>query len=131
MWRYVLVAFGSAAGGVCRYGAGELLTPRMPATLPLPAATLLVNVLGCYVLSLVQELALRGAALSPETRLMLTTGFCGGFTTYSTFNFEMARLYQDRSLAWSSIYLLLTVVLCLLAHLLGTATARFLGRAHA
>ena len=79
MLAFVLVTLGSAIGGLCRYLVSVLLTPRLSGSWPL--ATLLVNVVGCFVLSLVNETVLRGVPLRPGLRLLLTTGFCGGCTT--------------------------------------------------
>lgn len=124
MLRYLIVALGSAIGGVCRYGVAELVAPRLVGQTVLPLHTLLVNVVGCYVLSLVHEAALGGLALRPATRLLLTTGFCGGLTTYSTFNYETTRLLAERGLAKSALYAGATIVLCLLAHVLAVLTAR-------
>lgn len=121
--HYLLIALGSAVGGVCRAGMAALLLSRVTV---LPLHTLLVNVLGCFILSALNEAALAGVGL--RWRALLTTGFCGGFTTYSTFNYEATQLYGERGLAWSALYGGLTVGLCLSAHFLGVAAARLLLR---
>jgi CrcB protein len=124
MLAYLLVTLGSAVGGLCRYLVAVLLNPRLSGSWPL--ATLLVNVLGCFVLSLVNETVLRGLPLRPSLRLLLTTGFCGGFTTYSTFNFEAVSLVEQRGWLSGIGYASTTIVLCLSAHVLASQLARTL-----
>jgi CrcB protein len=114
---------GSALGGVCRYGLGELLRGRTGA---FPLATLLVNVIGCYLIALINEATLAGLGIRPGLRLLLTTGFCGGFTTYSTFNYEAARLFEERRPLYAAGYFAATAISCLLAHGLGLQTIRAL-----
>jgi CrcB protein len=121
--HYLLIALGSAAGGVCRAGLAAVLETRVTV---LPLHTLLVNVIGCFLLSAINEAVLAGVGL--RWRALLTTGFCGGFTTYSTFNYEATRLYGERGLAWGALYGGLTISLCLAAHFLGVATARLMLR---
>lgn len=128
MVPYLLVALGSALGGVCRYGVAELIVPRLIGTTVLPLQTLLVNFVGCYILSLVNETALLGLGLRPGTRLFLTTGFCGGLTTYSTFNYEVTQLFGHRGAGLGVLYAGSTALLCVLAHGLGVFTARALLR---
>ncbi len=124
MLAFVLVTLGSAIGGLCRYLVSVLLTPRLSGSWPL--ATLLVNVFGCFVLSLVNETVLRGVPLRPSLRLLLTTGFCGGFTTYSTFNYETVSLVEQRSFWSGTGYALTTMMLCVGAHGLASLLARTL-----
>ncbi len=88
----IAVGLGGFAGSVLRYLVSRLVSGVN--FLSLPLGTLLVNVVGCFVLGLLTSLFSRTQGMSPELRLLLTTGLCGGFTTFSTFmgeNFEMAR----------------------------------------
>ncbi len=88
----IAVGLGGFAGSVLRYLVSRLVSGVNFFSLPL--GTLLVNVVGCFVLGLLTGLFSRTQGMSPELRLLLTTGLCGGFTTFSTFmgeNFEMAR----------------------------------------
>ncbi len=124
MLAFLLVTVGSALGGLLRYLTAVLLNPRIPVSWPL--ATLLVNVIGCFVLSLVNETVLRGVPLRPSLRLLLTTGFCGGFTTYSTFNYETVTLVEQRGFFSGAGYAVSTVMLCLGAHLLASLVAKSL-----
>jgi len=83
------VALGGAFGALARYGAGALIARLIGGTFPW--ATLSVNVLGSFALGLLAPLAL-SRGLSPELRLLLTTGFMGAFTTFSTFSLETLQL---------------------------------------
>ncbi len=110
------VALGSAAGGVSRY-----LVDLWFARGGLPWATLLINITGSFLLGFLIRIPLVPSTLSPEVRAMLTVGFCGGFTTFSTFTAETIRLAQDG--AWSKAvgYVAASVLLGLLAGLAGLA----------
>lgn len=105
----IAVGLGGFIGSVLRYLVSRLTTGVDFASLPL--GTLTVNVLGCFVLGLLSGLFERTGSLSPELKLLLTTGLCGGFTTFSTFmgeNFSMARNGQFMLMA---AYLMLSLVL--------------------
>lgn len=116
------VAVGSAAGGVARYfltGAVELR-----AATGFPLGTLVVNVVGCVLLGFIAHLVLVHDGLTPATRLLLTTGFCGGFTTFSTFSLESIELIQSGQLGRAATYLAASVGLGLLGVWLGMAVGR-------
>jgi CrcB protein len=92
----------------------------------LPLGTLAVNVAGCFLMSLVQEVALRSARLPEEARLALTTGLLGGFTTYSAFHHETFTLVRGGSGALALGYVSLTLVAGFVAGFAGLAVARAL-----
>ena len=92
----------------------------------LPYGTLLVNILGSFLLGLLMTFGLRSTLFSPEIRLGLTVGFMGGFTTFSTFSYETLRLLEEGSLWQAGINVVLNVVLCLSFALLGVLVARYL-----
>jgi CrcB protein len=106
------VFVGGGLGSLLRYGVGLLAIRQFGAGYPL--GTLLANIAGSFLLGLLARLGLEGK-VSPATRLGLTTGLCGGFTTYSTFNYEALSLLADGHLAKGGGYLLLTLVLCAVA----------------
>lgn len=100
----MIVAAGSAVGGVLRYLV-SYIARSYPA--PLPYWTLIVNVLGGFAIGI-------GAALlsgSERGRLLLITGFCGGFTTFSAFSFETLELFQSGASGWALTNIALNVVL--------------------
>jgi CrcB protein len=85
---------------------------------------LFINVLGSFLIVIVLGASLERAGISPNMRLVLATGVMGGFTTYSSFNFESLRLFQHGSLALGLTYMGATVFGCLLAGSLGLLLAR-------
>lgn len=87
------VALGSAVGGIGRYGV-TLLMNKVSCG-PFPLSTFAVNVIGCFVIGLLNGWIARGEYISAETRLFMITGFCGGFTTFSTFSHENYLLFSS------------------------------------
>jgi len=90
----------------------------------LPYGTLVVNLIGTFMLGLLMEAALRSSFLSPELRIGLTVGFLGGFTTFSTFSYETLRMLEDGNYWGSAVTILLNVLGCLMAGSLGIYLAR-------
>jgi CrcB protein len=116
------IAAGSAIGGVSRYLVGSLLQ-RLTGT-GFPAGTLLINVSGSFLLGLIVQYAIETSAVSPELRGFLTMGFCGGYTTFSTFSYESLALIEDGQWPRAALYILLSVLLSIAAALLGVLAAR-------
>jgi len=122
--RVGLVALGGAIGSVARYGVGALAVQLFGPTFPW--GTLMVNLTGSFLIAVIMHIALAGSAVSVELRLFLTTGIVGGFTTYSTFNYETLALLNQRAYGFAGLNLAATVVGCLLAGVLGLAAGRAL-----
>lgn len=120
--RYLLVAAGGALGSVARYWVGGW-APRLFGQ-AFPYGTLIVNLLGSFLISLVMGVALNSGTVSPNLRIFLTIGILGGFTTYSSFNYETLALLEQRLWLSGMLNLALTVVGCLVAGLLGLVLAR-------
>jgi CrcB protein len=116
------IALGGAAGTLARYGLGGYVQ-RFAGTFPL--STLVINVLGSFALGFLVRYLL-ATTYSPELRAGLTIGFCGGFTTFSTFSYETARLLEDGSYGRAGAYVLASVALSLAATFGGLAAARAL-----
>lgn len=91
--NFLIVGAGSCLGGMARY-AISLLQAHSPAQ-SFPKATLATNLAGCLIIGLVYGIIQRGAPLNDGLKLFLTIGFCGGFTTYSTFINENFRLLSE------------------------------------
>jgi len=98
-------------GSIARYLAALLLTKAIPSAFPY--GTFGVNIIGCLVIGIVYGLSQRFDWLTPEWRLFLATGFCGGFTTFSSFAYENIALLQDRNYLTFGMYAVLSFVFCL------------------
>ena len=92
----------------------------------LPYGTLLVNIVGSFLLGLLVTSGLRGDFFPPEIRIGLAVGFMGGFTTFSTFSYETLRLLENGSLWHAGLNILLNVVLCIGFAFLGVIVSRSL-----
>lgn len=121
MTRVLLIGLAGALGTLARYGVG-LWAGKTLGT-GFPYGTLIVNVSGCFLIALVAQLALTSNLVSPTLRLTLTTGFMGGLTTYSSFNYETTSLLRDRAWAAGVTNLAATLLVCFLAGILGIAAA--------
>lgn len=108
---FLLVGLGGALGSMLRYGM-TLLCAAL--NLSGNVATLAVNVLGSFLIGL-----LTGCCKDGSLLLLLTVGLCGGFTTFSTFSMQNVRLLQDGKIGLAAIYILATVVLCVIMAWLG------------
>ena len=102
-----MVALGAAVGAPCRYLLDQWVKSRQSSALPL--GTLLINLSGSAVLGCLLGLAARGA-LGSELLAALGTGWCGAFTTYSTFSFEAVALAKQGRLSAATGYVLVSVV---------------------
>jgi fluoride exporter len=116
------VALGSALGGAARLLLGNFIQQRAGTSFPL--GTLIINVTGSFVLGFLIRYAIATPGIAPEMRALLTTGFCGGYTTFSTYSFETATLIEDGRYERASVYIVLSVGLALLGVFGGFATAR-------
>jgi CrcB protein len=124
MSRFLLVCVGGAIGTGARYlvatAAPHLLGTRFP------YGTLAVNALGSFLLGAIMHIGLATTLISPTLRLVLATGVLGGFTTYSTFNYETLELLRAGALWLAGLNVVTTLVLCLLAGAMGVTAARWL-----
>jgi CrcB protein len=116
------IAAGSAIGGVSRYLLGSLLQRLM--TDGFPGGTIVINVTGSFLLGVILQYAIETTAISPELRAFLTIGFCGGYTTFSTFSYESLTLMEDGQWSRAATYVGLSVVLSIVAAFLGMVAAR-------
>lgn len=117
------VGAGGFVGSVLRYGL-SLAGQRF--SISFPHGTLWANLLGCLLLGAVTALAAETEIFPPSARLFWATGLCGGFTTMSTFMYEMSRFGQDAEYWTASGYFLATIVGCALAFWAGTLAVRLL-----
>ncbi|MBB6179501.1 fluoride efflux transporter CrcB [Pseudorhizobium flavum] len=122
MLHLLLVAAGGATGSVMRYLVGQwsirLLGPSFP------WGTLIVNVLGSFAIGLLAELIARKLDASLEMRLLLVTGFLGGFTTFSAFSLDALVLFERGATGAAVAYILGSVGISLAAVMGGLALGR-------
>jgi CrcB protein len=116
------VALGGAVGSVLRFLLGTVVQQRSGGTFPL--GTLLINITGSLLLAFLLEYSLATPAISREVRALLTTGFCGGYTTFSTFSYETLKLVQDGDYRRAGLYVGLSVIVSLVGALFGFGLAR-------
>jgi CrcB protein len=119
---YLLVALGSALGGCLRYALSTLIAARHQSALPW--GTLVINVSGSLVLGFFLAVALGRLALDPRLRLLVAVGFCGGYTTFSTFAWETATLLELRRTWLAAAYAAASALASVVAVLLGAALGR-------
>jgi CrcB protein len=125
MGAYLAVAVGGAMGSVARFWLAGVMTtltgPRFP------WGTLLINVLGSFVIGLVAAATLtpERIAMHPTMRIFLMTGVCGGFTTFSAFSLQTLELMQGGELVPAFGYAVGSVVLCVIATYCGWLLGRF------
>jgi fluoride exporter len=124
MSRFLLICLGGALGTGARYLIA-LSAPRLLGT-SFPYGTLTVNLVGSFLLGAVMHVGLTTDLMTPVLRLVLTTGVMGGFTTYSTFNYETMEYLREGAFWLAGLNVALTLVLCLLAGALGLFLARWL-----
>ena len=122
MGRLALISLGGAFGTAARY----LLSVWLLRTLgpAFPYGTLAVNVIGSFLLGVIMQAGLDTTILSPTARVVLGTGVMGGFTTYSTFNYETLQYLQQGAWAAAGLYVATTLFVCLAAGGLGVWLAR-------
>ncbi len=116
------VALGGAIGSAARYGV-NIWSGRMFGT-EFPWHTMIVNVLGCFVMGVLTEMLALKLHLSHEARAFLTTGILGGFTTFSAFSLDFAYLVERKEVLAAGGYVLASVVLSLLAVFAGMSLIR-------
>lgn len=122
MARFLWICAAGAAGTGARYLLSTWLSRAAgPA---FPWGTLAVNLLGSFLLGTIMEIGLSTAILSPTIRLTLATGLMGGFTTYSSFNYETVRSLQSGNWLLASLNVGATVLGCLAAGILGIWAGR-------
>jgi fluoride exporter len=118
----VYIAVGGVAGTLARWYLQGWIQVRSGVT-GFPIGTLAINLAGSLILGFVIRLATGSTVITPELRAGLTIGFCGGFTTMSTFAFESTRLLGDGEYWWATLYMGGTIAGCLVAVLIGTLLA--------
>ena len=121
MKQWMLVFLGGGIGSVLRYLISKALNPRFTHFF---LGTFLVNMIGCLAIGLILGFSMKGNYLNQNQTLILATGFCGGFTTFSTFAFEKYSLLDSGEFIHFSLYLLASICIGVVAVAAGLWLAR-------
>lgn len=125
MKEVLIVSIGSFFGGGLRYWISKMV--QSCSLIAFPFGTMTVNVLGCFIIGFLSGISWNGGGwMNPSTKLLLTTGFCGGFTTFSTFMNESTALMRDGNYLYFALYIGLSVTLGLIAVVVGNACAKMI-----
>src|SRR5438477_12181615 len=116
------IALGGIAGTLSRYGLEGWIQSRT--TTGFPLGTLTVNLTGSLLLGFIVRVATGTVLIAPDIRAALTIGFCGAFTTMSTFSYESVALLTDGDYLPAALYVSATILGCVAAVMLGTALGR-------
>jgi fluoride exporter len=119
-----LIGAGGFLGSVARYLTQQGISKLLPVIFPY--GTLTINVAGSFLIGIIYALSDRGTMISPEWRFFLATGFCGGFTTFSTFSYETYTLMREGQYLFVALYIGISVVVGLSATFLAITLIRSL-----
>ena len=119
--EYIFVALGGALGASARFG---LSNAPFLVGFEFPYSTLMINVLGSFVIGVIAGIATRSNALSRNTVLFLKVGVCGGFTTFSTFSLEVFELFSQQKYVSACAYIGASVIGCVIGVALGDLLSR-------
>jgi CrcB protein len=119
--RIALIALFGAIGTLARYGLQGLVQTRAASTFPY--GTLLVNLSGCFLLGLIGQFALNRLVISPDWRAAIAVGFFGGYTTFSSFGWETAKMLEDGEWLRAATYVSASVAAGLLLSVAGIRLA--------
>ena len=124
MKEFIIVGIGSFFGGGLRYAVGRIV--GVGASTVFPLSTFVVNIVGCLLIGMLSTIALRQGWLTPTMRLLLITGFCGGFTTFSTFISENVNLCSSGHQLMSLAYMSASIIVGIAAFWLGCMIIKIL-----
>ena len=119
--RLLLIAVFGAVGTLARYGLQGLVQVKMGSTFPY--GTLAINLTGCFFLGLIGQFTLNRMVISPELRMAIAVGFFGGYTTFSSFGWETAKMLEAGEWLWATAYVASSVVLGLFLTVAGIRLA--------
>ena len=114
-----IVGLGGGIGSILRYLMQVFVSRQLPVLFPW--GTFLVNCSGCFLIGVLYALSTRYSWLTPEWRMLLITGLCGGYTTFSSFSYESISLFWEGAYTHFLLYTVLSVILGLLATVAGVA----------
>lgn len=118
--NFIWVFLGGGLGSMCRYGISLLLKQQQ---LNFPIATFSANVISCIILGYLIGLQLK-SGIGSQQQLLLMTGFCGGFSTFSTFSGEIVQLFQQGQSSTALFYIAASLLVCVFCIWLGMMMSR-------
>jgi fluoride exporter len=119
-----IIGTGGFIGSVARYVLSQWMQRMFETTFPI--GTLFVNILGSFIIGIIYALSEKGGILSPELRMFLAVGICGGFTTFSSFAYENLNMLSLQQYFYTALYIGASLILGLLAVYLGNLSIRIL-----
>jgi fluoride exporter len=122
MTKYLMVAIGGALGSVLRFWVGDYVSNRMGTRFPY--GTFIINVTASFLVGLILTLLAERAHWSPNWRYFIPIGFIGGYSTFSTFEYETFRTFQDGEVLMAGLNIVLSVVVGFVSVWLGVITGR-------
>ena len=123
--NFLIVGLGGCIGSILRYGLGLSV---QNVSINFPYGTFIANLTACLVIGIISELSEKMGIVSPEIRLLLMTGFCGGLSTMSSLIYELSKMIQDREYLISAMYLMLSIIFCLIFYYIGTGMIKLIFR---
>ena len=120
----LLVGAGGFIGSVARFLGSRYITENFLSSFPF--GTMTVNITGCFLIGIFYGMSEKGALMNEEWRIFLTVGFCGGFTTFSSFASENLTLLRDGAFGYFLLYIGLSVFLGLAATFIGNALTKLI-----